>query len=193
MNKQKQMTKSGKRAIPKPIEYLKKTYRKKGKKLTTFLRGLMIRKVRGLDSLSKELHKQAFERIDCLKCANCCTKMSPTYSKTDIKRISKHLGMTYDEYFDKYCYKDESGDIMNKKTPCQFLLKNNKCGIYEVRPSDCKNFPHTQYNDFKLYITSTHKQNIEYCPITLDIVERMHEIVIEKGKKSLSAKDARED
>jgi len=150
----------------------------------------MIRKVRGMDSLAAALHKKAFQRIDCLDCANCCKTMSPTYTKVDVKRIAKHVGMTYKEYFDKYLYVDESGDIMNKKTPCQFLKKDNKCAIYPVRPKDCSGFPHTQLKDFKLFITGTHKQNIEYCPITLNIVERMHEIIIEKGKTNLSAKDA---
>ncbi|TAH43776.1 MAG: YkgJ family cysteine cluster protein [Bacteroidetes bacterium] len=177
--------------IKEPIKYLRSTNRKKGKKYTTFLRGLMIRKVRGMDTLAAELNKEAFKKIDCLDCANCCKTMSPTYTKVDVKRISKHVGMTYNEYFDKYLYKDETGDIMNKKTPCQFLKKDNKCAIYPVRPKDCSGFPHTQLKDFKLFITGTHKQNIEYCPITLNIVERMHEIIIEKGKTNLTAKDAK--
>lgn len=106
--------------IKEPIKYLRSTYRKKGKKYTTFLRGLMIRKVRGMDSLAAELNKEAFKKIDCLDCANCCKTMSPTYTKVEIKRIAKHVGMTYNEYFDKYLYKDETGDFMNKKLLVSF-------------------------------------------------------------------------
>ncbi|MBP6334487.1 MAG: YkgJ family cysteine cluster protein [Bacteroidia bacterium] len=177
--------------IKEPIKYLRTTNRKKGKMYITFLKGLMIRKTRGMDSLAAALNKEAFKKIDCLKCANCCKTMSPTYTKVDVQRISKHVGMTYKEYFDKYLYLDETGDIMNKKTPCQFLRKDNKCSIYHVRPKDCSGFPHTQLKDFKLFITGTHKQNIEYCPITLNIVEKMHEIIIDQGKRNLSAKDAK--
>ena len=173
-----------------PIEYMKSTLRKKKKTYVTFLRGITHRKVRGLDSLAKALHIQAFEKIDCLECANCCKTMSPTYK--NVHRIAKYLGMSYQEYFNKYLYFDETGDIMNKNVPCQFLKKDNKCSIYEVRPKDCSGFPHTQLKDFKLFVAGTHLQNIEYCPATLYVVERMHQILLDKGKKrTVTADDAK--
>jgi Fe-S-cluster containining protein len=142
--------------------------------------------------VAKELHKQAFKKIDCLDCANCCKTMSPTYTKADVHRISKHLGMSFKQYFDKYLeIEEDSGDYMNKSVPCQFLKKDNKCSIYSVRPRDCSGFPHTQYRDFKLYISGTHIQNISYCPITMNIVERMHEIIIGSKKKNLTGRDAK--
>lgn len=176
--------------IKEPIKYMKSAYRKNGKKYTTFLKGLLRRKVRGVDSLTVALHKRAFKAIDCLDCANCCKTMSPTYKKADVKRIAKHLGMTFQQYYDKYLYLDETGDYMNKSVPCQFLRKDNKCSIYPVRPADCSGFPHTQNRDFKLYISQTHIQNIEYCPATMNIVENMYELIIEKNKRNLTAKDA---
>ncbi len=172
-----------------PKEYLK-SKKKKYPTYTTFLRGLIQRKVRGLDSLAIALNKEAFKKIDCLECANCCTVMSPTYKKSDVKRIAKHLGMSFEQYYDKYLYKDEIGDYMNRKTPCQFLKADKKCSIYPVRPDDCRGFPHTQNKDFKLYISGTHKQNIAYCPATLHVVERLHQIIIEKGERNLTAKMA---
>ncbi|HSN09839.1 MAG TPA: hypothetical protein VLS85_12445, partial [Hanamia sp.] len=39
------------------------------------------------------LHEEAFEKIDCLQCANCCRNYSPRFKTPDIKRISKHLKM----------------------------------------------------------------------------------------------------
>lgn len=174
--------------IKDPIAYMKSNYRKRGKVYTTFLRGMLIRKIRGVDSVALALNRQAFEKIDCLSCANCCKTMSPTYTKADVKRIAKHLGMTVQQYHDKYLEKDESGDFMNKSVPCQFLRKDNMCSIYSVRPRDCSGFPHTQFRDFRLYITGTHIQNIEYCPITMNVVERMHEIVINKNQKNLTTK-----
>ena len=169
-----------------PVEYLK-SKRSKRKNYRTFLRGLMRRKVRGLDSLAIALNKEAFKKIDCLDCANCCKKMSPTYTKSDVKRIAKHIGMSFQQYYDKYLYKDDTGDYMNKKTPCQFLKSDNKCSIYPVRPIDCRGFPHTQNKDFKLFITGTHKQNIEYCPATLHVVERLYQVIIENKKTNLSS------
>ena len=36
-----------------------------------------------------DLNEEAFEKIDCLKCANCCRNFSPRFKTPDIKRISK--------------------------------------------------------------------------------------------------------
>src|SRR6186713_1660927 len=127
-----------------PLANLKKN-RKRRKQLRTFLRGLFKRKVRGIDAMAQRFNKEAFEKIDCLKCANCCKTMTPTWKKAEVKRVAKRFGMTYKEYYKKYLYLDKSGDIMNKKTPCQHLQKDNKCAIYDIRPIDCSGFPHT-YN-----------------------------------------------
>src|SRR5687768_14998328 len=93
--------------INEPIKYMKSAYRRNGKSYATFLRGLMRRKVRGVDTLAVSLNNRAFKSIDCLSCANCCKTMSPTYNKADIKRISKHLGMSVSQYHEKYLEKDE--------------------------------------------------------------------------------------
>jgi Fe-S-cluster containining protein len=70
-----------------------------------------------------------------------------------------------------------TGDWLNQTTPCQFLnLKNNKCDIYEVRPVDCAGFPHLSKKKMVDYV-HVHKQNIELCPATFRLVERMMEKV----------------
>ena len=40
-----------------------------------------------------DLHEEAFTRIDCLTCANCCKNYSPRFKTPDIKRIAKRLKM----------------------------------------------------------------------------------------------------
>jgi len=82
--------------------------------------------------------------------------------------------MTPTAFKEKWLYQERGGDRdwMNKSTPCQFLnLEDNKCSIYEIRPEDCSNFPHIsrKYKDYG-YI---HKQNVEYCPATFKLVEKM--------------------
>ena len=167
----------------KPLENLKKN-RKRRKILLRFLRGLTHRKVKNLDGKAMEATKEAYTKIDCLKCANCCKTMNPTWKKTEIKRVANHLGMKYSEYFKKYLVL-EKGDIMNRKTPCQHLNKDNTCSIYEIRPSDCEGFPHTQNREFKLYIAETHLQNMDYCPITVEVVKNIYKkVMAEKGEKN---------
>ena len=38
-----------------------------------------------------DLHEEAFAKIDCLQCANCCKNYSPRFKTPDVKRIAKHL------------------------------------------------------------------------------------------------------
>ena len=129
---------------------------------------------KALDTWTTEVEKQVWKEVDCLACANCCKSMTPTYTGKDMKRISKHLGMSVNEFKKKWLKKDRSnGDWMNKSTPCQFLnLKDNKCSIYEVRPADCAGFPHLPKKKMVDYM-HVHKQNIEYCPATFTMVEKI--------------------
>ena len=131
---------------------------------------------KGLDQLTTVVEKEVWKEVDCLTCANCCKTMTPTYTPADLKRISKHLGMTVDEFKKKWLYKERgSGDWMNKSTPCQFLnLKDNKCSIYLQRPVDCSGFPHLPKKKMVDWM-HIHKQNVEYCPATYKMVEKMKE------------------
>src|SRR6187402_1624576 len=91
----------------------------------------------------QEFHEQAFEKINCLNCANCCKNYSPRFKTPDIKRISKVLRMKEGEFIETYLRLDEEGDYVAKSAPCPFLGADNACSIYEDRPSDCARFPYT--------------------------------------------------
>ncbi len=127
-------------------------------------------------AITSQLETEVWGETDCLSCANCCKTMSPTFSNKDIKRISAHLGHTPDEFKAKYLVREKGGDRdwLNKSEPCQFLdTIDNKCSIYEVRPSDCAGFPHLP-KKMQGY-AHVHKQNIEFCPATYRLVEKMKE------------------
>lgn len=155
---------------------------RKKKLYEKFLRGLYYRKERKqIDKLAPLLNEDAFERVDCLSCGNCCKVMTPTYSKTDLKRIAAHVGMTTDAYFKKYCEKDEHGDIVHQKTPCHFLQKDNKCSIYAIRPADCSGFPHMHKRNPGFVASFT--QNREFfhrCPISFHVVDEIYKRVMNK-------------
>lgn len=131
-----------------------------------------------LDVLAEVVDKEVWAHTDCLKCSNCCREMTPTYTFQDIKRIAAYLGVTIKQFKEKWLEKDaKSGDWMNKSRPCQFLNRvDNKCSIYEVRPADCAGFPHLTKKKMVNYI-HVHKQNVQYCPATYRMVERMKELV----------------
>jgi Fe-S-cluster containining protein len=119
-----------------------------------------------------ELHEEAFEKIDCLKCANCCRNYSPRFKIPDIKRISRHLKIKESNFIEKYLTLDEEGDYVAKHMPCPFLGKDNYCGIYEVRPSDCHRFPYTNEDVFFKKPAITLK-NSTFCPIVYFVLERL--------------------
>ena len=140
-----------------------------------FLTRLEKKLPRGFDELAADADRAAWQRTDCLDCANCCKTMSPTYTGKDIRRISAHLGMTERAFREKWLYKDKTGDWMNVKQPCQFLdLKTNLCGIYEVRPRDCAGFPHHHKKMDSGYM-HVYKQNVGFCPATYRLVEGLME------------------
>ena len=118
------------------------------------------------------LHEEAFLKIDCLKCANCCKNYSPRFKTPDIRRISKHLKMRESDFIDKYLKVDEDGDFVVKSTPCPFLGENNLCSIYEQRPSDCHRFPYTNEDVFIKRQQITLK-NSTFCPITYYVLEKL--------------------
>lgn len=91
-----------------------------------------------------DLNEEAFEKIDCLKCANCCRNFSPRFKTPDIKRISKRLKMKEGAFIETFLRLDEDGDYVTKNSPCPFLGEDNYCNIYENRPSDCHRFPYTE-------------------------------------------------
>jgi len=161
------------------IKSFKNRAYKKRKDLQKFMNKLQRKAPEGMNKLAKKLHTETFDEIDCLACANCCKTMTPTYTKTDVNRIAKFLKITPKEMNDKWLTVDsDNGDIINKSTPCQFLKKDNKCSIYEVRPADCSGFPHFKKREILDY-THVFNENLHRCPATLKWVELMQKNVIE--------------
>ncbi len=157
------------RSFKQKVRYHKKAFKR-------FLTKLEKNPTKGLHKRVEEIDAEVWKETDCLSCANCCKTMSPTFTPKDIKRIAAHFEMTAQAFKDKWLYYDKKdGDWMNTSQPCQFLnLKNNKCSIYEIRPVDCSGFPHLTKKKMVDYI-HVHQQNIEYCPATYNMVERMME------------------
>jgi Fe-S-cluster containining protein len=160
--------------LPIDLRAFRKKARKNKSKFRRFLTGIENNVPRGLTRVVQNVELEVWKETDCLSCANCCKTMTPTFTNTDIKRIAAHLEQTPDEFKARYLRKErkKDGDWLNKTEPCQFLnLKDNKCSIYEVRPADCAGFPHLPKK--MVDYMHVHKQNLEYCPATYRLVEKM--------------------
>ncbi|MEO7800862.1 MAG: YkgJ family cysteine cluster protein [Ginsengibacter sp.] len=119
-----------------------------------------------------ELHEKAFEKINCLTCANCCKNYSPRFKTPDIKRISKYLKLKESVFIETYLRIDEDGDYVTRKHPCPFLGEDNYCSIYDQRPGDCVRFPYTNEDVFIKRQNITLK-NSTFCPIVVDVLEEL--------------------
>lgn len=129
-----------------------------------------------------DLHEEAFSRVDCLQCANCCKNFSPRFKTPDIKRLSKLLQLRESDFIETYLKVDEDGDYVANTSPCPFLGADNYCSIYEDRPSDCRRFPYTD-EDVIFKRQPLTLKNSTFCPITYFVLEKL--VAAEKGKTTI--------
>jgi len=125
--------------------------------------------------LVKDFHREAFEKIDCLKCANCCKTSPALLNLDDINRISKHLGISSKQFKKNYVLEDFNGEISLNAIPCHFLNADNTCRIYDVRPKACRSYPHTDDTKFFNH-PKMNTENTIICPATYYVVERLKKI-----------------
>jgi Fe-S-cluster containining protein len=141
-----------------------------------FLRSLkMVSDPERIDAQARELHEDAFRRIDCTRCANCCKTMPPAVTAEDSAAIAAYLGLSLEAFTAAYLEVDpEEGGQRMKATPCPFLGADDRCTIYAIRPAACREFPHTDKEGF-IWRTYLHSANTRNCPAVYYIVKRMRQ------------------
>jgi len=157
------------------LQKLQEEANNKSKENKRFLEKLKKKKPKDLDVVVAGLHDEVFEYTDCLECANCCKSISPVIIDRDIDRIAKHLKMSPSEMTKQYLELDKDEDYVFRETPCPFLMPDNYCMIYEVRPRACREYPHTDRKRFYQINTLTWK-NTFVCPAVFDVVEKLKDI-----------------
>ena len=123
-----------------------------------------------LDSMFQELHQEAFSKINCLECANCCRSLGPRLSDRDIERLAQAQKMRPSQFSEQYLNIDEDGDYVFKSMPCPFLAADNYCTMYNHRPKACREYPHTNSRKMINLLHLTLK-NTSTCPAVYEIVE----------------------
>ncbi|MCB0807144.1 MAG: YkgJ family cysteine cluster protein [Bacteroidales bacterium] len=137
-----------------------------------FVARLKSRKPKDLDETTHQLHFDAFHKINCLDCGNCCKTLGPRIVEKDIDRISKSLHLRPNEFIKKFLRVDEDGDYVFKSMPCPFLGADNYCSVYEVRPKACAGYPHTDQRKIHQILDLTLK-NTKTCPAVFEIIENL--------------------
>lgn len=81
--------------------------------------------------------------VACTDCGQCCTYVAiEIESPTTAKNATQMLFYLYHERTSLYC--DSDGEwVVQFETRCRNLGKDNRCGVYEVRPHICREFDET--------------------------------------------------
>jgi len=89
-----------------------------------------------------------WERFECQKCGRCCAEIGLPFYGLQLEKIANFLGLSRDQVIERYYGRIvvENGKKMvefedDKRTPCPFLLDDNTCRIYPVRPEGCQAYP----------------------------------------------------
>ena len=125
-----------------------------------------------VDKFFQRLHNEAFEKIDCLQCANCCKTTSPIFYQRDIERLAKHFRIRPSEFIEQYLHIDEDNDYVLNYAPCPFLGDDNYCSVYDSRPTACREYPHTDRKRVQQIFKLT-LNNAAVCPAVFDILENI--------------------
>jgi len=127
---------------------------------------------KNLDQLFQHFHEEAFEKIDCLSCANCCKTTGPLFKQKDIDRLAAHLQLKPGIFIARYLKIDEDNDYVLQHLPCPFLGDDNYCSVYEARPNACRAYPHTDQRKMHTILKET-RLNAAICPAVYEITENL--------------------
>lgn len=120
--------------------------------------------------LQVALTNEVWSQIDCRECANCCASMRLQLTSRDCANLARIMGLTPAEFRNLHTERGRDGLWYLKQHPCIFL-QNRLCTIYPNRPSRCRGYPylHTNVLDDMAWTL----EQMEYCPIVFNVVERM--------------------
>ncbi|MFI5343581.1 MAG: YkgJ family cysteine cluster protein [Chlamydiales bacterium] len=84
-------------------------------------------------------------RFKCTECGQCCTG-APGYvwvNDQEIEQIASHLNLSIEEFAQRYLrrVRGRLSLLEHPKTFDCVFLKDKKCQIYSIRPTQCRTFP----------------------------------------------------
>ena len=89
-----------------------------------------------------------WKQFECRKCGRCCAQIGLPFYGPQLEPIADFLGVSKEAVLEDYygTTKVRNGRLRvefddDKRTPCRFLLEDNMCRIYPVRPDGCRAYP----------------------------------------------------
>ncbi|CAN5485453.1 YkgJ family cysteine cluster protein [soil metagenome] len=125
-----------------------------------------------IDKLVFKLNDEITPQVDCTVCGNCCRSLMINVEDADTARLSAHLQLAKEDFYNRYVERSSQGSLAVMNTiPCHFLHEN-KCTVYEARPNECREFPGLHHPGFakRLFTIFMHYGR---CPIIYNVVEKL--------------------
>lgn len=91
-------------------------------------------------------YQQQSLRFSCTRCGQCCTGGAGYhvyFTRSDAEAACTHLGLTWNWFRRHYLRRlDDAGLVATDNAgACIFLDPDGQCGIYAVRPVQCRTYP----------------------------------------------------
>jgi hypothetical protein len=150
----------------------RKKARRESRENKRFFTRIKKNKPKGLTAAFRQFNDEAFSHLNCLNCANCCRTSLAVFEKPDVRRISAHLNMTEKEFIKKYLRAHPDYEYLIKTLPCPFLAEDNKCSIYEIRPTGCRTYPPAKLRLSEEQLDVLH-DNVGICPAVNEMVDKI--------------------
>ncbi len=104
-------------------------------------------------------------RFGCTQCGHCCAGAPGTVfmNAAESERIARHLGLTREAFLGQYAYPVDGGHSLREvgdNYACIFF-RNERCTIYDVRPTQCRTFPFWSEN---IRSETAWKKTCRSCP-----------------------------
>lgn len=155
------------------LDYIREAAKRKEKENSRFRTFLKARRATAeTDSLVRQIAEEVSGQIDCMACANCCKKLMPAFTETEIDSLATHLDMNREAFVHTFLqFSAEEQTHFSLHSPCAFL-KDNHCTIYALRPQSCRDYPNLHKPDFSYRMLGV-LNNYGICPIVYNAVERL--------------------
>jgi len=124
-----------------------------------------------IDARVHRLNSEISAKIDCTTCGNCCKTFMISVEPEELEPLAAHLLKPLAEVKENYIEQSSEGDFIVNKIPCHFLSEN-KCTVYDLRFSTCRDFPHLHKDGFTQRLLSV-IQNYQICPIVFNVYEAL--------------------
>lgn len=148
----------------------------------SYIKGYLKWNDKKLDATVHEILMDVKKYIDCSKCRNCCIESTASMETDEISGVAAKLGMSVDDFSDKFLTKNHFGNLVANETPCPFF-KDMNCILGDSKPDSCKEFPFLHRDEFRSRSLGV-VANTVLCPIVYNVIEELKAEVGWRKKKS---------